>query len=293
MPKPAAMKAKLDPRWLPPLAIALLFGACLASGPCRADDVSTWDADTRSALRLIAGSAPAEGSAPLRAGIELRLEPGWKTYWRYPGDSGVPPRFDFSGSENVKSAMLLWPAPRRFPDGAGGNSIGYTGNVIFPVQVVPKDPAKPVTLRVKADYAVCENLCVPAEGKAELKLPLSRSSEDVPLAAAEARVPKPRPLGAAGGIAIRAARRELADGRPRVVVDVAAPAEANVDLFAEGPEANWALPLPEPAAGAPAGTRRFAFDVDGVPAGATIDGALLKLTLVAGDDAIEVSTHLD
>jgi DsbC/DsbD-like thiol-disulfide interchange protein len=281
-----------------PFAAALvlggILGCCLgATGPARADDASAWDTDIHSALRLIAGSSPKDGGALLRAGVQLRLDPGWKTYWRYPGDSGVPPRFDFGGSENVKSVTVLWPAPRRFPDGAGGNSIGYTEAVIFPVHVEPREPGKPVALRLKADYAICEKLCVPAEGKAELNLTRGPAAEDSSLAAAEARVPKPFALGKGGAMTIRAARRELANGRARVVVDVAAPDESNLDLFIEGPTPDWALPLPEPLAGAPAGARRFAFDVDGVPPGAKIEGAQLKLTLVAGDHAIEVSTHLD
>ena len=61
---------------------------------------------------------------PLRAGIELRLAPGWKTYWRYPGDSGIPPRFDFAKSRNVKSVTVRWPAPQRLTD-ESGTSIGY------------------------------------------------------------------------------------------------------------------------------------------------------------------------
>src|SRR5262249_8356426 len=93
--------------------LAVLLGLSSAS---RADDSSPWDPDHRSALRLIAGST--DKNAPtLRAGIELRLEPGWKTYWRYAGDSGLPPTLDFTGSENVKSVTVQWPAPRRFPDG--------------------------------------------------------------------------------------------------------------------------------------------------------------------------------
>jgi len=74
---------------------------------------------------------------------------------------------------------------------------------------------------------------------------------------------------------------------------VTAPEGATTDLFVEGPTSDWALPLPEPVAGAPAGMRRFAFDIDGLPAGAKIKGAQLNLTLVAGEDAIEVATHLD
>jgi DsbC/DsbD-like thiol-disulfide interchange protein len=286
------MKAGPNQRWAP-LAIAAL-GVFFGAGASHADDASAWDSDLHSALRLVSGPAAQPGSAALlRAGIEVRLEPGWKTYWRYPGDSGVPPVFDFTGSENVKSATVLWPAPRRFPDGAGGNSIGYNGGVTFPVHVMPQEPGKPVLLRLKVSYAICEKLCVPAEGKAELNLIATASPENASLANAEARVPKPRTLAAAGNLIIRSVHREPANGRSRVIVDVVAPQAATVDLFAEGPTPDWALPLPESLPGAPAGGRRFAFDIDGVPADAKIQGALLKLTLVADDEAIEVSTPLD
>jgi DsbC/DsbD-like thiol-disulfide interchange protein len=272
------------------LSIALMLGA---TAPCRAQDVSPWDADLQSSLRLIAGSARQQSGAPLRAGMELRLKPGWKTYWRYPGDSGLPPVFDFASSENVASITVLWPAPERFPDGGGGNSIGYRGNVIFPLHVVARDAAKPVVLRLKANYGVCETLCIPARGSAELKLSSGRSTEEAALATAEARVPKPVALGAGHPLAVRSARRDAAGNRARVIVDVTAPEAAKVDLFAEGPAPDWALPLPEPVTGGAPGGRRFAFDVDGLPAGAKIEGAQLKFTLVAGDNAIEVTTRLD
>jgi DsbC/DsbD-like thiol-disulfide interchange protein len=287
------MKAGPNQRWAS-LAIAAALGVFLGAGASYADDASAWDTDLHSALRLVSGPAAQPGTTPLlRAGIELRLEPGWKTYWRYPGDSGVPPVFDFTGSENVKSATVLWPAPRRFPDGAGGNSIGYNGGVTFPVHVMPQEPDKPVLLRLKVSYAICEKLCVPAEGKAELNLISAASPENASLAAAEARVPRPRALATAGSLIIRSVHRDPENGRSRVVVNVVAPQAATVDLFAEGPTSDWALPLPEPLPGAPPGGRRFAFDIDGVPADAKIQGALLKLTLVADDDAIEVSTPLD
>ncbi len=91
------------------------------------------------------------------------MQPGWKTYWRYPGDSGVPPRFDFSGSENLKDAKVLFPAPHLFTDETG-HSLGYKNSAIFPLVITPQQPGKPVRLRMKIDYAVCEKLCVPAEG---------------------------------------------------------------------------------------------------------------------------------
>ncbi len=149
-------------RALAACAIAVSGTAALAA------DESPWSNDIRSGVRLIAG-ANGKGDVALRAGIEIKMQPGWKTYWRYPGDSGVPPRFDFSGSENLKDAKVLFPAPHLFTDETG-HSLGYKNSVIFPVVIAPQQPGKPVRLRMKIDYAVCEKLCVPAEGSAELTL---------------------------------------------------------------------------------------------------------------------------
>lgn len=283
---------------VPALAVIGLLGC--ASSPAIAADVSPWEDDAQSAARLIAarpgaqsGGTVSPGNQALRAGVEIKLKPGWKTYWRYPGDSGVPPVLDFSKSQNVKTATVLFPAPMRFDDGGGGSSIGYNGDVILPVHVVPEEAGKPVTLRLKLDYAVCEKLCIPAQAQLELLLTDADSTQDGALSAAESRVPKITKIGDHGAPAIRAVRREAGSGKPRVVVDVAAPAGAPVTLLAEGPTAQWALPLPEPVAGAPAGLQRFAFVLDGLPPGEKPDGATLRLTAVAGDKAVEVAFRLD
>jgi DsbC/DsbD-like thiol-disulfide interchange protein len=271
------------------LAIVMLLS--LSPVAARAADASTWDADTRAGMRLIAGNRTQAADAPVRAGVELTLAPGWKTYWRYPGDSGVPPRFDFANSQNVKSLAIEWPAPHRFTDDSGA-TIGYKNRVIFPLRIVPQDPAKPVLLRLKLDYAVCEKLCVPAEGSAELVLDGAPSALDPALAEAETLVPKHAKPGDGAPLAVRAIRQETGE-HPRVVVDVAAPGNDPVELFAEGPTPDWALPVPEPADGAGAGLRRFAFQLDGLPPGASAAGATLTLTLVSGANAIEVAAHLD
>ena len=278
-------------RILPVLAAGCLIGAAVL--PAFAADVSPWNTDIRSAARLIAASARDDnGGRVLRGGVEIKLQPGWKTYWRYPGDSGVPPTFDFSASENVKNVTVLWPAPERFVD-SGGTSIGYKGDVILPLRILPQDAAKPVTLRLKLEYGVCEKLCVPAMAKAELLISGGASAQDAAIVAAEARVPKLGSIGDGRSPSIHAVRRETGTGKPRIVVDVVAPARATVDLFAEGPAADWALPLPEPIAGAPAGLQRFAFEIDGLPPGAKPDGALLKLTAVSGGAAAEALFRLD
>jgi DsbC/DsbD-like thiol-disulfide interchange protein len=277
---------------------ALIFCANLVvlltvSRPSLAADASPWDGAERAAVRLIAGSQRGTADATVhRAGVEIRLAPGWKTYWRYPGDSGVPPRFDFTRSNNVKSVTVRWPAPQRLTD-ESGTSIGYKHDIVFPLEVVPQDAARPVELVLGIDYAVCEKLCVPAEGKAELTLNGKGGDQDGKIALSETLVPRPAALGADGALAIRAAKREAGGAKPRIVVDVAAPAGAATALFAEGPTPDWALPVPEAIAGAPAGRQRFAFELDGLPPNTKADGATLTLTAVAGDQAIEVPFRLD
>ncbi|RDV05638.1 protein-disulfide reductase DsbD domain-containing protein [Undibacter mobilis] len=261
--------------------------ALVAAAPALAADTSAWSQDTKSAVRLIAG-ANTKG-APLRAGIEIKMQPGWHTYWRYPGDSGVPPRFSFAGSDNVKSATVRFPAPLLFSDG-GGQSIGYNDSVIFPVTIVPNDPAKPVIARLKIEYAVCEKLCVPAEGKAELPVGAAPSTQDAALKEAEARVPQ-QVTAAALGLSVR---RVNDAAKPLVALDLKAAGDKPMQVFAEGPSPDWALPIPKPAQGAPAGRRHFGFELDGLPPGANPQTAYnLTFTVVEGDRAYEVTTRLD
>lgn len=195
------------------ISMSVLF-CLLASGalvPAAAAESSPWDNDTRSAVRLLAARPRViEGAQKLRAGVEVKLEPGWKTYGRFrasdqkPGSSrwdlpdndvGVPPLFDFSSSENIKTVSVLWPEPVRFDEGSGSGfySFGYLGSVIFPLHILPRDPSKPATLRLNLDYAVCQSVCMPAKAKVELVLSNSTGVFDGAVSAAEARVKKPSP----------------------------------------------------------------------------------------------------
>jgi len=253
-----------------------------------AADESPWSNDIRSGVRLI-GGANSKDDVALHAGIEIKMQPGWKTYWRYPGDSGVPPRFDFSGSENLKDAKVLFPAPHLFTDETG-RSLGYKNSAIFPLVIAPQQPGKPVRLRMKIDYAVCEKLCVPAQGSAELTLGSGGSARNADLIAAEIRVPK---VVAATQIGLTA-RRVNAGPKPMVAVDLAAPAGQMVELYVEGPTPEWALPIPAPAQGAPTGRVHFTFELDGLPPGVDPKGKFdLTFTVVTGERALEVKTHLD
>lgn len=95
------------------------------------------------------------------AAVELQLAPGWKTYWRSPGDAGIPPVFDWSGSENVKSVRIHWPAPQVF-ELNGMQTIGYHERLVLPAEITPKDPSRAVRLSVSVELGVCDEICLPA-----------------------------------------------------------------------------------------------------------------------------------
>ena len=274
-----------------PIRAALGFAATIFAAlfviEARAQDASPWQQDSHSAVRLLAGS---RSGAVLLGGIAFQLQPGWKTYWRTPGDSGVPPRFDFSKSDNVEAVTVLWPAPTKFDDGAGGNSLGYHDQVVLPLRIVAKNADKPVTLRADINYAVCEKLCIPVEASVQLAFNSVASTEDSALFAALDTVPKPANVGDPNPLTILDVKRE---GRSEVLVDVVSPDARPVYLFVEGPTPDWGLPVPKLLEHGPPGVKRFAFALDGVPPGVNPEGAALKLTLVGGDRAYEFNINLD
>ena len=274
-----------------PIRAALGFTATILASllmfEARAQDASPCQQDAHSAARLLAGS---RSGAVLLGGIAFQLKPGWHTYWRTPGDSGVPPRFDFSKSDNVEAVTVLWPAPTKFDDGAGGSSLGYHDQVVLPLRIVAKNADKPVTLRAEVDYAVCEKLCIPVQAQLELAFNSVASTEDSALFAALDAVPKPANIGDPNPLTIRDVKRE---GRSEVLVDVVSPDARPVSLFVEGPTPDWGLPVPKLLEHGPPGVKRFAFALEGVPPGVNPQGAALKLTLVGGDRAYEFNINLD
>src|SRR4030088_64542 len=245
------------------LGFAATFLASTLAMEARAQDSSPWQRDGHSAVRLLAGS---RSGAVLLGGIAFQLQPGWKTYWRPPGCSGVRPRFDFSKSENIEAVTVLWPAPTKFDDGAGGHSLGYHNQVVLPLRIVAKNADKPVTLRAAINYAVCEKLCIPVEANAELAIPWKAkpelaiasvaSTEDSALFAALDTVPKPANVGDPNPLTIRDVKRE---GKSTVVIDVVTPDARDVNLFVEGPTPDWGLPVPKPVEHSPPGVKRFSF----------------------------------
>jgi DsbC/DsbD-like thiol-disulfide interchange protein len=252
-----------------PLAYAL--AALALAAPAAADEyASGWARASKAEARLVAGAAG-------QAAVEVRLAPGAITYWRNPGDSGAPPRFDFAGSRNLARAEPRFPAPKRIAEPDGSDAFGYDDAVVFPLAVAALDLSQPVELKLKFDYAVCEKLCLPAKAELTLTLPQGGASPfAAAVAAAAAEVPRAADLAALGG----ALEPAGADAWRLCVQTEPGPKR---DLFVEAPEGWWFATRP----GADADGRAcFALELQQKPDGAA-PPVNVRATLTGGSGARE------
>lgn len=156
---------------------------------------------------ILSGWQQADGTRI--AALRLTLAPGWKTYWRAPGDSGIPPQFDWRQSSNLGGITPLWPAPQVFREG-GVLTIGYKEELVLPLAIAPRQAGRPVRLSVTLDIGVCSDICIPHRMKIEGLLEDTSRSPTPDIAAALAA----RPLSAREAGAGRAicSLRPNADG---------------------------------------------------------------------------------
>ena len=145
---------------------------------------------------------------------------GWDTYWRSPGEAGgVAPEFDWKGSENLESAHVLYPAPRRLRTKAG-DVVGYTDRVVFPVSVTPKDAGKPITLRGVVAYGVCKDICIPAEVTLQITVPPGIGASKA-LSRTSLRGFRARRRGWVSDPSLASWRLDQSTGKPRLVLSIA------------------------------------------------------------------------
>lgn len=158
------------------LAVVLSF---LWMAVANAGDVSPWVGAPPAKSRIILESGQYIGSGTHRAGVQIKLDAGWWTYWRAPGSSGMPPMFDWSGSENLADEPeLIWPMPLRSV--AYGEALNlYKNEVVFPIEFRAADPAKPVRLRLKVSFGICRDVCIPKGAEHEVVLPPATGSAKV------------------------------------------------------------------------------------------------------------------
>jgi DsbC/DsbD-like thiol-disulfide interchange protein len=264
------------------LLAALIFALC--SMVCTAIIVSTSTVLTASELpnasiRLINGGLIENVEY---AGLEIKMDPGVKTYWRMPGDSGLPPIFDWSSSENLSEATIRWPLPERIADPAG-TVLGYHERVVFPIQIKAKDSTKPIRLVLKLDYAICSDLCIPMSGKTELLLNSSTQNtlDTENVKRFLARVPITSTIGRPDLPSIMTIDPQSTD---TLLLSTTQPI---TDLIIEGPN-GWYF-----GDAAAQSSTRWTVKILERPTKAELAGLALTVTLISPEHATETSLILD
>jgi DsbC/DsbD-like thiol-disulfide interchange protein len=231
-------------------------------------------------VALIGGWQAADGTHV--AAVEIRLAPGWHTYWRVPGDAGIPPALDWSRSRNLARVSHEWPRPVVF-DSYGMQMIGYADRLVLPVVLTPERADAPIEVELDLFFGVCEDICVPADAQVTAHLAPGRPAE--------------------GRAAIEAARAE----RPRTPAEAGVTAvSCGLDAGRQGPEIVASVtfahpPAPEKLMVIEPGQRGLrvgaaATEVHGrtvsarapLRGGGAIDRSMLRLTLIGPDRAVEI-----
>lgn len=224
------------------------------------------------------------------AGVEIFLKPGWKTYWRVPGDAGVPPEFVWDKSVNVKDVKVLWPAPHRYED-VTGKSIGYKKHVVFPLKVTSKASGTPARLDLRLYYAICSDICVPAQANVALDLP---AVEHLPTNEANLQRIKTFadtvPETNAEGLDVVRTQAKMVAGKPVLSVVLKGKVKDNTDILVEGFDAAFfEAPQRQPDN---AGQAVFHLPIDGIDKVSELSGTALKLTILSGPARLETQVKL-
>lgn len=241
-----------DFRFVQASIFALLLAASSGSGPAFAAE-SAWETGHKAQARLLSGGAKVEARGldlpedARLAFVEIVLEPGWKTYWRTPGDAGgLPPSFDWSKSSNLSAAEVLYPAPRRFTDKAG-DTLGYEGSLVLPVVLQPKRADEPIMLVVDLNYGICKDVCIPVDAVLSLEIGTDETAEPLPeeaLGALDA-VPRAQDKLRPGDPELVSAAGTLGGSAPTITIEARFPdGGRGADVFLEAPDSLY-LPLPD------------------------------------------------
>ncbi len=266
--------------WACALALAPAFHL-----PAAAADGWVQAANSRVRLTWCGGTvgAPVASGTEL-AFVEMQLDPGWKTYWRSPGDTGVPPVLEWVASKNLANTTPYFPAPRRLAD-QGGDSIGYKDRVVFPVWIERTAAASPVTLAANFNYGICKNICVPVEVTVTGGCFDGSQSSDI-VAAVEA-VPRAPGQRRASDPNLVTVTGSVTGSAPKLTIDVDFGAGATeTDLFIEAPDGLY-VPLPARATPDAKGRARFTVDLSKTLDPTELVGKSLRLTMVSARGASE------
>jgi DsbC/DsbD-like thiol-disulfide interchange protein len=260
------------------LVLAMALAASTEASAVRSDWVAADEAKMR---LLIAGPRDRH----VAAGIEIVLEPGWHTYWHNPGETGVPPVFDFSGSRNIANVEVLYPVPERLDDGTSV-SLVYNDAVVFPLKVTLAKPGEPVTLDVQAIFGVCAEVCIPTRASAAATLAPDAPRDPLAEARLDAFAPLVPKPAEPGRFEVLSA---MAEG-DAILITVRMPDSTYSDLFADPPE-GWYIGQPRFVSRAE-GVSRYRLSLAGKPKDAAARGKTFSFVAAAGGEAIEQDVEI-
>ncbi len=243
---------------------------------------SAWIGDAHAKARLVTAVEAVGSGTTVDAGLEIQMAPGWHTYWRTPGDAGIPTTVDWSGSGNLASSSVDWPAPTRLTLSGLENYV-YLDRVLLPMTLRLAEPGKPTRLRAAVDYAACAEVCVPYHADLALDLPAGLAApgpEAASIAAALMRVPSALDLAGMALASVTVQPRGAKSATLVVQLRTSGPPLRQPDLFVEGLRHGSARrPLTEFKEGGALAS--LAVAVDGAEAPA-LAGARLTLTVTDG-----------
>ncbi|MCW5745943.1 MAG: thioredoxin family protein [Alphaproteobacteria bacterium] len=231
-------------------AAAIMLGVAALMPTVAKAAGSDWVRTEQTQVRLISAVDGVGDSRTVTLGLQFRLKPGWKIYWRAPGDAGFPPNVDWNGSANLGDTRILWPAPHRF-DVSGLSTIGYKNEVVLPIQATLDDAGKALAVKAKVDYLTCDDVCIPYTANLTLSLPpaAARPSVEAPLIA-DAMARLPHTAGADSAVFLTPTLAEIDApggrvGEQAVLLSVVVQARQKLqkpDLFVEHPKVLVAEP---------------------------------------------------
>lgn len=198
----------------------LLIAGVAATGPAFADGHDSLHAQ----VEILPGWRAEAGTHI--AALRVTLDEGWKTYWRAPGEAGLPPQFDWSGSGNVAGVVAHWPVPEVFLS-SGMTTLGYHDELILPLEITPADPAADIALTGNLAMGICENICVPIQAEVAAVLSAADTSTDPRIRLALDRQPAGR--ADAGLVEVRCDIEPISDGM-RVTAQFEMPALGTDEL---------------------------------------------------------------
>jgi DsbC/DsbD-like thiol-disulfide interchange protein len=128
---------------------------------------SEWVRSEGGDIRIVANGRQPDGTIP--AILEIRLKPGWKTYWLEPGESGIPPQVTVDPESGISFSGMRLPAPKRFDDGIVRYT-GYDKSVAFPLQL-KSEKSGDLSLKASVFLGICKDICIPVQADLSLSLP--------------------------------------------------------------------------------------------------------------------------